>query len=510
MDVLSRLHVVKSVICGVAIVMLLVCWLIERRKSATGKRWFDLALGVLAIIAAMSYFDFGYYPKFGRFLNPHDFFHYYMGAKYYDELGYLNLYPGVVIASRENHGKVVHPTYRRMEDYSIRPGAEAERNAAALKGAFTEPRWAEFRRDCQFFENLLGTRRWSGVVTDKGYNATPIWNMPARFLTNRLPLTQLGNLYPLMLLDILMISIMVLLTAIAFGFRTGAFLLIFFCTCFSMGYTHARGGFLRLDWVTMVVMSVALIKMGNYKTTGAVMAYAGMARLFPLAFGFGLGAKLVWDTYRERKVNRRYIEYFVTFAGTALFLVVLSIVLDGGLHQWREFFAKIRLHDHDISGMRVGFKYVFLGNWQDPTGGWTVFEQAQLAKLDTWKWLWWMIQAGVLGLSFFAVRNLDDYEALAYSYVPVYFLTAPTFYYQVMVIVPFMFFLSRRAEVSRLTGAIGMFIMTIVLFRLSARWGINMSFSFTMSFLLLVMVGYMMGISIGRPKDLALPTPAQS
>jgi len=489
---LQDLHVFKATIAVTAIVLLFMVRFAERRGVEAGRNPLDLVLGLVALAAVFAYFDFGYYPKFGQFQNPHDFFHYYMGAKYSDELGYLDLYPSVVVASYENNGnKRLQDGYRDMTDYSFKAGAYAVTHADRYRGLFTARRWEEFKQDARFFQYFLGMRRWKTVTRDKGYNATPVWNMTARFLTNRVPVTWGGNLRALMLLDLALVALAVVLVWMAFGYRTAMFTLIAFCTCFSMSYTHIRGAFLRLDWVTLLVMTTCMLKMGRYKTGGFLLAYAGMARMFPLAFGFGMGAKFLWDLYETRKLNRKYIEFFVALGVGCVALVGLSAWLDGGFERWPAFFAKIALHDHDISGMRVGFKYLFLMNFDDPKIGWTAFEAAQWETLEQFRWLLWGIRGLVLAASLWLVRGLDVYETVPYGYVPAFFLTAPTFYYQVMVWVTVLLFLPKRDRLARALGAAGVFGLSVWLFVLNRSLSINVAFSFRMSLLLFVLVLYL-------------------
>jgi hypothetical protein len=172
-----------------------------------------------------------------------------------------------------------------------------------------------------------------------------------------------------------------------------------------------------------------------------------------------MGAKWVWELITTRRLSRRYLGFFVTFFGGIALLFTLSILDGSGLDVWRAFWTKILLHDAELYTTAVGFKYVFLsilGN-----GG-----EGAFAKL----WLpWWSIQAVVLVWSFFAVRRIEDYETVAYGYVLAYFLTAPTFYYQVMLLAAAFFFLPKLGQRGRTHGAtllLGVSVVGYVLYLL--------------------------------------------
>ena len=61
-------------------------------------------IAILVVAAALSYPNFGYLHNHGdryRHLHLWDTFHYFMGAKYLPELGYVHLYDATLAAGRE-------------------------------------------------------------------------------------------------------------------------------------------------------------------------------------------------------------------------------------------------------------------------------------------------------------------------------------------------------------------------------------------------------------------------
>jgi hypothetical protein len=498
----STFHFIKAVVAGAAVGLVLLLWFVKRRRIRKGRTVLSAVLAVLALVAVLGYFDFGYYPKFSRFLNPHDLYHYYLGSKYSREVGYLQLYRCTVVADWENNGQGRQSSVRNMEDYSFTPVTAVIQDAARYKALFTKSRWREFRTDIRFFRALLG-KRWETVVGDMGYNATPVWNMVGRVLTNAIPTSSPLGLGFLISLDLALITIMILLVQKAFGTETALFTVIFFGTCFCMSYTHIRGGFLRLDWVAMLVMSLSLLKMGRYKTAGALMGYSGMARIFPLAFVIGLGGKCLWDFLRTRTLNRKYLEFFGVFAVVCGALLAVSIWDDGGIQHWLEFKRKIALHNRHLAPVRVGFRNIFLMAYAYPSGGWPAYREAGLKTLEDWKFLLWAIQGAVLLLSLYLVRNLEDYETVAYGYVPVFFLTAPTFYYHVMLIAALFLFLPKRDRLPRALGVAGAFLISLILFIANRFLLLDLTLAFIMACLLMAFALFMMGTAFRAGPELA-------
>ncbi len=495
MKSVATFHMIKIGLAAAAIALIVAFAIWDRRKLKSGRWVAGLVLAIVAFFSVVAYFDFGYYPKFGQFINPHDFFHYYLGSKYSREVGYLNLYPSVLVAdAEENGGTPRHGGLRRMEDYNFEPAAKVMLRAAEYRALFSDARWTEFKADIGYFREILGKKkRWAGVLGDKGYNATPVWNAVARLLTSQVPPSDIPLLASL---DLLLLAIMFILIGLAFGWRTSLLAVVFFGSMFMMAYTHIRGAFLRLDWVTLLVMSTCMLKMKRYKTAGALMAYSGMARIFPLIFGFGMGAKFFWDILRTRRLDRRYLAYFVSFGVTCVVLVLFVIVSDRGVAHWHDFFTKIGLHDRDLSPMRVGFRYVFLMSYKNAYGSWTAFEAAKLKVLADYKLLWWAIQAAVALVALFAARKLDDYETIPFGYVLAFFLTAPTFYYQVMIIVLLMLYLPKIEQAPRAIGASLLFAVSIIAFLLNREWKLQLELSFWLSCMLMAVVLYTLGFTL--------------
>jgi len=470
----------------------------DRDGIADDHGWPHRILWLLAVGAVVLHFDFSVYPTPKLFMNAHDVYHYYMGSKYSPEVGYLNLYPCTVIADADNYdGESQVRRIRRMDDYKFLRVRHVLADADRYRALFSAPRWAEFKQDVAYFHSRIAEKEhWQRVVRDKGYNATPVWNMVAAAFSSRLPTRSTLAMTSIVSLDVILLAIAFAMVWRVFGRRAGLLAIVFFGTMFMMAYGHIRGGFLRLDWVSLLVMAICMLKVNRYKTAGALMAYAAMARIFPVVFAFGLGAKWCWDLVATRKVNRRYLDFFVMFALVIALLFSLSVLDDGGLDNWRAFWTKIRLHDNDIAPVRVGFKYVFLMTYADTTDNWAVYETAKQQAFQDRQPLWWTIQAAVILVSLFAVRKLDDYETVPYGYVLAYFLTAPTFYYHVMVLVALFLFLPKLERPARTHGVALLFGVSIVASAMNVFWKLGLTLSFALSCTLFVVCLYMVGISL--------------
>ncbi len=482
---ITTIYKIKTVVAVLAAIMVVLIKPVDKSGNKAAQRVVAAVLVVLAVVATAGYFEFGRI-RYGIYMNPHDVYHYYIGAKYSHELGYFNLYRCSLIADTEGKHVYAQSVIRNLDNHRRENVSAVLAKSEEYKRPFSPERWQEFKKDIEYFRSLVPASKWNRMLQDKGYNATPIWNMVARFLANRCSTGSPQAMMALVAIDLMLIALMLGMIKGAFDDRTLLFAIIFFGASFFMSFVHIKGAFLRLDWVTMLVMSMCLIRVERYKTAGALMSYAAMARIFPAVFLFGMGGCAAWALLRTRRIDRKYIEFFAAFGVCAVLLLGLSALADGGFHYWSDFFRKIGVHNAEISTTRVGFKYVFLRFYGSVTAG--TFSQHQT--------MWWSIQAFVLLASFLAVRKLDDYESVAYGFVPAFFLASPTFYYYVMLIVPLFLFAPKLNKPLRSFGLMLMFLISAAAFILHFTLPLGLALSFILSCMLLGLAAYILATSL--------------
>ena len=488
MESLAARELIKALIAEGAIALIVLFALWDRLGLARGRRRLGAALVLLAVAAGGAYFEFGH-QRYERYMNPHDVYHYYLGSKYAPELGYYGLYGATLVADSElGGGFPMRDSIRDLRDHSYMPGRIALADANTYKARFSPERWDAFKQDVAYFRSIVPPGKWRVMLRDKGYNGTPVWSMVAGAFTNVVPTTSQWGMLALASADVALIAVALGFVWWAFGLRVMLFALIFFGTNFVMSFVHIKGALFRLDWVAATVIALCLLRKDRPALAGIALGYAAAVRVFPLIFAFGIGARMLWRLFQERRLDPRYVYFFVTLACTGVVLALAAWALYGtGL--WREFFAKIAVHNADISTTRVGFKYIFLWPWDSGA------EKA--AAFETHRAGWLAVQAMVLLLTFVAARRLRDYEALALGFVPVFFLSAPTFYYYVILIVPILFFLPRMQQAPYAIGAASFFGFSIAGYVLHQMWDLGYFLSFLLSLLLLMVCGYMLGVSIG-------------
>jgi hypothetical protein len=136
------------------------------RKRPIAERWKRFAGVSRGIAAILAYFNGPRFEPAG-FYHRHDQFHYYLGAKFFPELGYAGLYKctliaqdelGVVTFTNEATGRPIkidmskevrHPD-RKLRNLSgdnlLMPASEFLPHAEECTRRFSPERWAAFRR----------------------------------------------------------------------------------------------------------------------------------------------------------------------------------------------------------------------------------------------------------------------------------------------------------------------------------------------------------------------------
>jgi len=138
------LLIVQISVCAVAIVLAVFYHLLVTAKVKRGRVLLGFALIVVTLLGVSSYFGFGQF-RFGRYMNPHDVFHYYMGSKYSKEIGYTNLYRCALVADMEGRKRYdVKSAIRDLETHGYTRVENVLIDAERYREMFSPERWEEF------------------------------------------------------------------------------------------------------------------------------------------------------------------------------------------------------------------------------------------------------------------------------------------------------------------------------------------------------------------------------
>lgn len=356
---------VNLLIAGAAALLLLlrhyrVPWACRRSR----RRWILMALAAIAIVNYLNYFAFHGHGR-RAFVHLHDVAHYYLGSKYYAELGYSELYTAMLRAEAELTGdrfKAIEArdlaTYERVHIRTLLQSSEP------VKAAFSDDRWRDFSTDVAYFRERLDSH-YGKVLLDHGFNPTPVWAQLGGALAARVPAGSETGILLLTLLDPLLLVLAFAAVYRAFGLETTLYVVIHFCVVFGATFGWTGGAFVRYLWFFAAAGAFGCLHRRRHGAAGALLALATMLRVFPVFFVAPLAFKAAAIWWTRRSLPARYRRFFLAFAVTAGLLFALTGLLPRGLGHWAEFRANMQRHVANISPNVVGLTEALALRWGD-------------------------------------------------------------------------------------------------------------------------------------------------
>ncbi len=363
-----------------------------------------------------------------------------------------------------------------------------------------------------------------------------------------------------------------------FLFGPGARLFWDLCKMLRIGYDELRirfydrkqrmgivGGFILFNLVISFVGSLILRSFPSSLFEGFTIPwplplFIHLVLFVPVIF---FGMLLFWAGlwgYFAKRMERNWINYFISFTITIAILFIASFGYYGGMYQWQDYADKIGRHSRDISPWRVGYKYIFIAQYPknldlkkslkdisgvignallgrpitDPTA--TVptdnqqkpplnpsapkpvvktatnetltFASAMKKIISPWKPFtrsiiykeqarrWWTTMAIVLVLCLIASRKLSPYESFVFGFVPCFFLVSPTYYYYIMLAVPLLFFSPKSDYIPRAIAIIWLYISAMAGYFFYTMWEQEFATYYWLGCMLFVLCIYMLLIAM--------------
>ena len=171
-----------------------------------------------------------------RSLHTWNVYHYVIGTKYFEELGYFDIYRATLLASSE--GEPIFPGVSRTRDlrtYQKKTvtAVVAEAKEDRLRERFTAERWREFKKDLGIIRSQRpDPKYWRGPLRDRGFNPTPLWLLVHGPLLNAFDLQQEQILFFLCYAQHLLFFVAFLCVYWAFGRGVIFVFIAFFCLYF--------------------------------------------------------------------------------------------------------------------------------------------------------------------------------------------------------------------------------------------------------------------------------------
>lgn len=424
---------IKLWIATAATVLLAAGWLLDRvRGDGTLRRARDVALLGLALATLFAWWH-PYRGALRAWLHVGDAYHYYMGAKYFDELGYTRLYACSVVADAEAGlgPRLVRSQIRNLTTNRLEPASLSLRNPGDCKRHFTPERWQAFQDDLHYFRKRLPVPLWFKLRVDHGYNPPPTWTMLGSALAHAAPQAGRTQFLVLSALDPLLLAAMFGAIAWGFGWRVSCVAFVFWGANQPASWEWVGGAIVRFDWLAASAAAICCLRRGHPIAAGLLVAWAAGVRVFPGAIAAGVGLAAALRMLRERTLHPTpaQLRFGAAFAGGGVLLVALSAALVGP-GSWPAFVENSRLHVSTDSINRGGLRPLLAYRHDtrlavtlepeapDPYARW---REARARNTEASRPVFAAIALAHLGLLAFALRRQPDWIAgiLGMGAVPV-------------------------------------------------------------------------------------------
>ena len=339
----------------------------SRRKRPTRAQrvWLTLAVVVASLIVVLSVLVPGRLATRG--LHSWNLFHYVLGAKYFDELGYFDLYKGLILADAESDQVFPrHGITRDLHTYQALSIAQALADARTegIRQRFTDERWRELEGDLRAILSQRPREFWVDPIADRGFNPSPAWLHVHEPLLNAVDIQHAPTLLILCLGQNLLLLFTFSGLWRALGTRETVLAAAFFYLFFGNA-GRWFGGYFSYDWFILTVWSVVLHHRRQFVPAAACLAYAAMMRGFPGLLALYPAVQWTASVARLRRPERRHTVFLVSLVLCCAAIFGATCLMRGGVVAWEQWLDKLTVHrqQHILTESRIGLQYLFAQNY---------------------------------------------------------------------------------------------------------------------------------------------------
>jgi hypothetical protein len=269
-------------------------------------------LGLTGVVGFLAFYNLAQ-PQFHDHRRGKDTFVHYLDlrqydqtAKYFEEIGYRDIYVADMAAYREekdaNLDAINRLPMRDLGTLRMSTVGDKEEQVQAIRSRFSDARWEAYKNDARYFREVMGTPSWLDTMHDMGGNATPVWMGIAHLLFNNLAPSNAAFLFT-GLFDLVLLLFMFGMIGRCFGLRTMLVsAAIFGANDFIMYGTNWGGATLRHDWLAYLGLAACALKRNQFMLGGALLGFSTMIRAFPGLTFVAVSLPALWrifETWRS-------------------------------------------------------------------------------------------------------------------------------------------------------------------------------------------------------------------
>ena len=258
-------------------------------------------------------------------------------------------------------------TTRELKTFEQVPLDVAMRDAAEVRGRFSDEQWQAFKNDWATMARLWPIS-WTQIMNDHGNSNSPAWAIFAAPIAKLIPLSARGQAL-IGWFDMLLMLGLWLVVWQSFGHRVAS-VGLFMWAAPPIVFDYLSGSFLRWDWLFAVGLAACFLKQKKYGWAGGFFGFALATKLFPVLFGVALGIRALFE-WRQTKVFRKeYLRFGVAAAAVGAAAVGLSTLMFG-VGAWKEYAQRIEVAQVEkFYAIQYSFRSVYLQHAATPLRGW--------------------------------------------------------------------------------------------------------------------------------------------
>ncbi len=465
-----------DIIKGAIVAVAAGCVFYEAHRIGTrrpiAEKWKKFVGVVLACAAVLAYYN-GFRNGYDKAYHRHELFHYYLGAKYFPELGYDRLYKCTVIAqddlgvyryTNDDTGRQLQIDMKKEannpdrkvrnlgDDNLLVPAQRFLEHPEQCKDIFTPERWAAFKEDVAFFRRVSDREYFNKMQLDHGFNPPPVWTLAGKFFSD-MHVATTPYMQTLATIDLVLIGGMLVALWWAFGWRVACVGAIFWGCQAPAPMLWTAGAFLRQDWLFLTVLSVCLLKKKHPMLAAAAIVYAALLRIFPGILVVGWLGVVFWQLYKHHRLTKQQLQMLAGGVICAAVLIPASIKVCGA-DSYKEFYSHtLKVHDQtpltNHMGLRVliaqklPFEIPAIGLGVGPESGrmkyaednrlsdaFSKWKQGRNDRYAKYKYVGYALSAMMLGFFVYVAKRMKNmWLALCAGQVFVIMLSQLTCYY---------------------------------------------------------------------------------
>lgn len=469
-------------VAGAGLTVWVAAFFWERKSLKHASLFTAVMVGIAAAAVVLQNGKTAYKTISGDRIRTWSTFHYYIGSKYFPELGYRDLYRATLAADDEwqekkkqdtavqggkNKGKDFGQiavtrdmsTYKKISRSAATSGYTHER--------FSAERWKQFGVDTRLIRKKLKDAKWEQVFVDLGNNAAPAWNLIGFPLANLIPLNSKWFV-AIAASDLPMHLAIFVALFWAFGIRIAAAAALWM-NAIDFNDGRLLGGFLQYDWLASCALGLALYRKGRPIAAGTAMSWAVTTRVFPVFMVVPIFVRCVSDLARKRtdgldasnaRLAKMRLRFMIALTVCSIALAAISHVNGRGAATWPEWLEKISVHSrlHPVtSNQRIGVGRLALHS-PSALDSWSEIAKSWEERLDKGRLKKLLLQILAVALLLAAVLRRKDEDAMIMMlFASFAFVTVSRYYASIWIL---LFALGQTYEdkairwPSALTGAI--------------------------------------------------------